>query len=158
MDTKMKPLGMARDDAEKLFEHRDGVLYWRSGNGKSVKAGDVAGSGGTNGYWRIKIDGRIYKRSRLIWLIVSGADNYPLFLDHVNRVRDDDRVENLKLATHGENQSNRAWGVSKHRYVYREGGRWRARLGMSTGRANIGSFKTEQEAIDAVNRHGAACV
>ena len=147
----LKPLELSQSQLHELFEFESGELYWKVKR-KSVNPGDLAGGLSANGYWRIKIDGRTYKRSRLVWLYVHGTDNYPLYLDHINRDRSDDRIENLRLVTHGENQRNRAWGESKYRYVYREASRWRARVSTHRGRVNLGCFKSEIEAIAAVRK------
>lgn len=145
----LKPLELTQRQLHELFELCGGELYWKV-KIKSVNPGDLAGGLLTHGYWRIKIGGRSYKRSRLVWLYVHGTDSYPLFLDHINRNRSDDRIENLRLVTNGENQRNRAWGQSKFRYVYRDSGRWRARVSTPSGRVSLGRFDSEVEAVAAV--------
>jgi len=147
----LKPLDLTQDEVHSLFKLRNGELFWKVKH-KCVFPGDLAGGPQRNGYWRIKINGRSYKRSRLVWLYVHGVDSYPRFLDHINRDRSDDRIENLKLVTHGENQSNRSWGSSRCRYVYREGNRWRVRVATPCGRRSLGRFDTEQDAIAAVKQ------
>lgn len=153
---EIKPLDLSQAETQELFECRNGRLFWKVDH-KSVKAGSLAGGLTSHGYWRIKINQRTYKRSRLVWLFVKGADSYPYFLDHINRVRSDDRIENLRLVTHGENQRNRSWGISKSRYVYRDGNRWRARLATPKGRVSLGRFGSEDEAIRALEEWEAAC-
>ncbi len=145
----IRPLNLTQQDVHTLFDLRDGELFWKVKR-KSVSPGDLAGNQSSTGYWRIKINGRSYKRSRLIWLHVHGVDSCPYFLDHINRDRSDDRIENLQLVTHAENQRNRSWGVSQHRYVYREGTRWRARVSTRHGRVSLGRFSSETAAIAAV--------
>lgn len=148
---EIKPLDLSQGELHRLFEHRDGQLFWKIKR-KSVSPGDLAGGPTTNGYWRIKINGRSYKRSRLIWMYVYGVDSYPRFLDHINRDRSDDRVENLRLVTNGENQRNRSWGASRSRYVYRDGNRWRARVPTGRGQMSLGRFGSEGDAIAAVKQ------
>lgn len=149
--TAIKPLNLTQNELHNLFELREGQLFWKVKR-KSISPGDLAGGPQSNGYWRIKINGRSYKRSRLVWLYVYGVDSHPLFLDHINRDRSDDRVENLKLVTHGENQRNRSWGSSSSRYVYREGNRWRVRVSPRQGRQSLGRFASEQDAIAALKQ------
>ncbi|MDA6380520.1 HNH endonuclease signature motif containing protein [Escherichia coli] len=54
----------------------------------------------------IMINGKAYPAHRLAWLIVYGTmpDG---FIDHINRVRTDNRISNLRLVTHSENMQNR---------------------------------------------------
>jgi HNH endonuclease len=145
----IRHLNLTQQDVHTLFDFRDGALFWKVKR-KSVSPGDLAGNQCSSGYWRIKVNGRSYKRSRLIWLHVHGVDSFPHFLDHINRDRGDDRIENLRLVTHAENQRNRSWGVSSCRYVYREGTRWRARVSTKHGRVSLGRFSSETAAIAAV--------
>lgn len=147
--SELKPLDLTQEEVHALFDLRNGELFWKVKR-RSVSPGDQAGCPAMNGYWRIKINGRSYKRSRLVWLYVNGVDSHPRFLDHINRNRGDDRIENLRLVSHGENQRNRSWGDSKCRYVYRDGNRWRARVATRNGRVSLGRFESEQDAIAAV--------
>ena len=67
-------------------------LLNRSTNAKGGIAGSINKS---DGYNRLYIDGKIYKGSRLAWLYVHGyfPEN---IVDHINKVRDDDRFINLR--------------------------------------------------------------
>jgi hypothetical protein len=60
----------------------------------------------SGGYHIIKIDLVPYKAHRLAWLYVHGHWP-PHFLDHINMVRNDNRICNLRLATSSENGLNR---------------------------------------------------
>lgn len=67
-------------------------------------AGTVAGTK-TGGYLRISIRGRRYHCHTLAWLAVY---NYlPKELDHINRDRSDNRIENLRVASRPQNCANR---------------------------------------------------
>lgn len=44
---------------------------------------------------------------RLVWETFIGLIPSNLQIDHINRVRDDNRLENLRLATHSENLQNK---------------------------------------------------
>jgi hypothetical protein len=71
-------------------------------------------------------------------------------VDHVNRIRTDNRVANLRWVTAAESTLNRELqvrGASRYRGVSREGNRWRATY--AGGR--IGAFGTEREAAAAYN-------
>jgi hypothetical protein len=60
------------------------------------------------GYLKGLIFGRTYIAHRIIWAWVSGE--YPpdgLEIDHINRVRDDNRLSNLRIVTHSQNSLNR---------------------------------------------------
>lgn len=70
-----------------------------------IKAGSVAGSKERNGYIVIAIQGKYYKAHRLAYFYVNGS--WPVNnIDHINRVRDDNRITNLRDATFDENRMN----------------------------------------------------
>ena len=68
-------------------------------------AGSVAGSINSEGYTLISIHGKSYKAARLAHLYMTGE--MPKEADHKNRVRSDDRWENIREATHGQNGANK---------------------------------------------------
>jgi len=91
------------------YDPTTGVFVWRESRG-SAKVGDVAGRKAA-GYQQIKIARRLYGSHRLAWLWVKGV--WPeQELDHINGVKDDNRMVNLRAVTHGENQKNRKQNVN----------------------------------------------
>lgn len=96
--------------ASRLFsyDHLTGVVTWKVGNGRSVLPGDRAGCiDPSNGYRKIGYRGRQMPEHRLAWLLYYGEmPSCPL--DHANRVRDDNRISNLRLATVAENNRNKS--------------------------------------------------
>lgn len=64
-------------------------------------------------------------------------------VDHINRDCNDNRVENLRWATHRENIWNKKYkGASLHR------GKWEAKIRDNNGkRLYLGIYKTEEEAV-----------
>ena len=111
-----------------------------------------------NGYARISIDGVRCLAHRLAWLYVYGA-HAAGEIDHVNRVRWDNRIANLRVVTHVENSRNREVrhvGASGVTGVSLRRGRWRARIVHERRWIELGSFATQAEAaaarIDAERR------
>ncbi len=75
---------------------------WVSG-GSMV--GDIAGSH-CNGYLVMRIDKRNYRIHRLAWLYVYGSLPEHA-IDHINGIKDDNRIANLRDVTHSRNCKNR---------------------------------------------------
>jgi hypothetical protein len=93
-----------------------------------------------------------YKAHRLIWLMSYGVA--PEFIDHINGVRDDNRLENLRSVSWEENTKNakrRADNVSGVTGVsfYSPKGTWRARINYKGRTVLLGYFKTPAEAVAA---------
>lgn len=64
------------------------------------------GSKTKRGYFAIKTNGKIFKVHRLIAkAFIPNPENKPE-VDHINRLKTDNRVENLRWATHTENMRN----------------------------------------------------
>jgi hypothetical protein len=87
-----------------MYEPNTGVFRSRVQR-SNAPGGSVAGSSHGNGYRKIAIDRRRYYAHRLAWLYVHGR--WPTGqLDHINLVRDDNRILNLREASCGENNQN----------------------------------------------------
>lgn len=112
-----------------------------------------AGCPDTYGYISIRLDKRLYLAHRLVFLYMYGG--MPINqVDHINQIRDDNRLANLQEATHQENHQNRTLnknndsgfcGVDWHK----ASGRWRARINTNGINIVIGYFKNKGEAIKA---------
>jgi hypothetical protein len=145
--------------AERLRELLDydpetGFFRWAVRVSSRVCAGDLAGATDTHGYRQIKIDGRLYRSHRLAWLHFYGK--WPeLDIDHVNGLRDDNRILNLREATKSQNSRNSRRpknNSSGFKGVCWDGGRrrWIAYIcaGNMTGKKSnkIGQYGTAEEA------------
>lgn len=95
------------------YDPETGVFTYLVNRGRQRKAGDVVGfvspksfhNGG--GYRIISVDGREYSAHQLAWFYVYGI--WPKdCIDHINTIRDDNRITNLREATHSQNMANRS--------------------------------------------------
>lgn len=86
-------------ELRKRFEYRDVELFrTRRGRGFSKKTGSVQ----SLGYHRIKIDGKHYFTHHLVFAIHKGR--WPSEVDHIDRNKLNNRIENLREVTRKENQ------------------------------------------------------
>jgi len=131
-----------------LFEYRDGALF-RKVNVGSTKIGERAGSiNKTDGYRYVKIDGTCYPEHRIIYLFHFGIAT---LLDHINGVRDDNRIENLRPCTVQQNRYNA--GLNKNNksgvkgvFWFKRTKKWSARLGINGKQIHLGYFVNLDEA------------
>lgn len=111
------------------------------------------------GYMQITILHKRYMAHRLMWNHVHGEIPEGLEIDHINGKKTDNRIENLRLVTHKQNQEN--WrqapvtnvtsgvkGVS----FYPSSMKWRAQIKHNNRNHHLGYF----ESIDAAQSAYAA--
>lgn len=134
------------------YDPDTGVFTWNVYRKSGSSRGDVAGGRSPRGYRRIKLDGVFYQAHKLAWLYVHGV--MPAMLDHRNRVKDDNRLLNLRPATKIENgqnmsvQSRNASGVTgvTRRRSQRK---WLARITYMGRLIYLGTFDTLEGAAKA---------
>ena len=94
------------------LRYEDGALYWKETRGKGggiCYAGDAATHLSKQGYNVLSWKRTKYKASRVIWAMHHGDTS--LVVDHINRIKGDDRIENLRAITQRANLLNRGGGV-----------------------------------------------
>lgn len=148
---------LSYDPETGLFRNKE----WRGG---TARANEVCGCVSDAGYLRARIDGKYYLLHRLAWFLVHGSmpDQE---IDHINGVRTDNRIENLRRATRQQNAYNtkpRSNSASPHKGVTfaAHANLWRARLHVNKRELHLGYFQTAAEAHEAYKRaasefHGA---
>ncbi len=134
----------------KLLLHYDpvtGVFTWRTVSSKMsrAKVGAVAGYRRGSGYWVVRVDQVCYHAHNLAWLYVHGV--FPNgILDHKDRNKINNSIDNLRIATHSQNMANIPHsGISYHK----TSGLWLVRVQKDHKRHQVGYFKTESEACAA---------
>ncbi len=117
------------------------------------KKGSVAGSTDKHGYTVMSVDMRQYKAHRLAWLYMYG-ELPKRSLDHINHNRADNRIINLREATHEDNAKNsnlseaNTSGYTGVSFLKRTK-RWRARIFNKGIDIHLGYFSTKEDAISA---------
>ena len=172
-------------DADRLikYDRETGKLFWLprpkemfishlgAGAWEKKFAGQEAFTSYSGQGYRVgRIMGRKCYAHRLIWLLETGE--WPdVEIDHINGVRDDNRIGNLRLASRTVNMQNvcrstrntsGTTGVSFHK---REG-KWSAQIMVNRRRVSLGQYTNLEEAVlarEAANlkygystRHGAS--
>ena len=142
---------------ELLFYDPDTGVFTRRVTAGGKTAGSVAGMRHKNhDYVAIRVDRKLYAAHRLVFLYVYGR--FPEGeVDHLNRVRHDNRLCNLKEVSKAENQQNtpvrkdNILGLKGiHEYFSRGVSYgYLARIQVNGRRKRLGVFKTLDEAAAA---------
>jgi hypothetical protein len=135
-----------------LRVYRDGTI-WRltKGGGKGYKKGEwvlVNVCMENNGYLRCQISGKHTLSHRIIALVYLGLDinDKKIQIDHKNRIRNDNRVENLRIVSPQQNQFNTG---AKGYYFDKKYNKYVSQIRVNRKSIFLGSFDTEEEASNA---------
>lgn len=134
------------------YDPETGILTWKARPVRSPIdkmwntrfAGTVITHKQSSGYVHLGLDGKNYLGQHIAWVISYGV--WPTHLvDHENRIRNDNRLSNLRRATRSQNNSNtkfRADNTSGFRGVYRSPvpKKWCAHIGHQNKKIHLGTF------------------
>lgn len=129
--------------ATSLWSYKDGNLYWK----KNEK---IAGYLHKTGYLYVHLKEKTYRVHRIVFLICKGY--LPHMIDHINGIKHDNRIENLREASDAQNQHNttkRKNNTSGEKNVYWEATRkkWRVDIRIGEKRSKtIGRFDSLEAA------------
>ena len=133
-----------------LFHYDGEKLIWKVSTSNRIKVGRAAGSVNNNGYKTAQVDGQNYLAHRLIWLYCFG--HLPRGqIDHINRIRDDNRIENLRDVSHTENmrnckkQKNNKSGITGVRW-HSASKKWAANIYIGNKEIHLGLFDCKWKA------------
>ena len=140
------------EKVKELFDYKDGELFWKK-PGPNKRTDRPAGAVNRDGYRRIKYMYRLYAVHRLVW---AYHGNEPVaFIDHINGDVSDNRIENLRGATHSQNCMNRRVrfdSKSGVKGVTRKKGKWHACVTLDSKVYSGGYFDCKEDAIAAVDK------
>jgi hypothetical protein len=121
-----------------------------------IKVGDISGAATKGGYWKVMVDGVFYKVHRIIYALSHGVDPGFLIIDHINRNKQDNRINNLRLVSRQVN------GINANIYSHNTTGvkgvssvkkgatvKFRARITLNGACKHLGYFDTAEEAEKA---------
>ena len=144
---------ITQERLKELFDYDPGTgnFIWKVNlRGRFAKIGNVAGGPTKDGYKNLCVDQHRVLLHRMVWLYHHGFIP-PNEIDHINGIKDDNRIENLRLATRTENLQNTKKARSKYTNLFGVGYSNRDKVFVSSIRANgkrihLGTFKTAEEA------------
>jgi hypothetical protein len=129
-------------------------LWWKVSTNPAIKIGKFAGSLKKTNYYEIGYNKKKYQCHRIIFEMFNGEIPEELFIDHIDNNRENNKIENLQLATKSENnrkslmQKNNTSGykgvtLEKRRNI------WRANILINLKYIHLGYFNDKLEAAKA---------
>jgi hypothetical protein len=131
------------------YDPETGLFTWAISR-RGCRRGDQTGAPHRNGYVMIGINRRARLAHRLAWLHTYGE--WPKGqIDHINGVRADNRLANLRDVPGRINRQNQRAARSDNREtgllgVYKNHGQWGARIQLNGRQHYLGNFQTPEEA------------
>jgi hypothetical protein len=142
------------------YEPETGKLFWLRRDGvpawwNTRYAGQEAlTSVESKGYRQGRVCSRQMMAHRIAWALAYGE--WPSEIDHINGIKTDNRLKNLRVATRTENTQHRAkfrTNTSGHKGVRQSrAGRWEARITVAKNQVFLGVFNCKTAAAIAYDR------
>lgn len=136
------------------YDPETGILTRLTDNRRGRRIGDVAGSAHHSGYIEVMVMGKNYRAHRICWLHAYGV--WPTHdIDHINGIKNDNRLCNLRDAPEATNMQNER-NVRKNNLsgfmgvqFRKDRNKWVATIRVNGRPKRLGSFSTPEEAHDA---------
>lgn len=134
------------------FDFDKGLIYRNFKNGKVVCYGNETTCKNGGGYYRIRLNRKQYTIHRLIYSKYHGIPLESLGeIDHINRIRTDNKIENLRQVSKSHNCLNRRKPITnisgyKHITYDKQRNKWRFRI-VIKNKSFQKRFSTIQEAV-----------
>lgn len=138
------------------YEKDTGVFLWSKQPAIQIKVGAKAGTISPNGYLIIFHKYKGYMAHRVAYTIVYGEQDWSKFeVDHINGVRHDNRISNLRLVTRSENVKNKKIyennksGVSGV-YYNKKLSKWQGQLRVDGKAIYLGVYSNKEDCVKIV--------
>lgn len=103
-----------------VLVREDGAVYRTNEVRKDFKEWSFGSLNTASGYYRINIYGKSYSVHRIVAeTFIKNPENKPT-VDHINRIRTDNRACNLRWANHSEQRENSSQVLERANYNVRE--------------------------------------
>lgn len=153
---------LTQEYLQSIFDYKDGNLYWKKKTSKesNICIGNKAGSKNNYGYIQVSIKNKLYKVHRIIFCMHHGY--LPEFIDHINKDKSDNRIENLREATKSQNSLNTKTRINntstaKNVYWHKPSKKWWVTLTINEKQKSFGYYDdfelAELVAIEARDKY-----
>lgn len=140
------------DDVKKVIDYDPitGIFTWKEYRNQLATPGKVAGCVNSKGYLEITILGKRVKAHRLAWFYVykEWPENH---IDHINRIKTDNSINNLRIASISQNLANKALTKTntsglKGAFYNKRMKKWHSSYSFNNKRYHLGYFNSAEDA------------
>jgi hypothetical protein len=139
MAYKVKPINY--EEISSVIYYKDGLLFWKRNN-------KAAGTKTKTGYVKLQINKIPYSAHRLVWVLFNKDIPLDKQIDHIDRDKSNNKIENLRLVDNVANALNKPCkqsntgirGVSKDRDYYK------VSFTVKNKSVHVGNYKKLEEA------------
>ena len=134
------------------YDAATGELFWNDKAPVKVRNKPANAKDG-QGYIHLKVGGKMILGHRIVWFKVYGE--FPsLQIDHINGIKDDNRISNLRLASNSQNSMNKGKqsnntsgfkGVTFHKHTKK----YHAKICINGQRTSLGYYDVAADAYNA---------
>ena len=138
---------MNKDILHELFEYKDGFLIRKLKTSNFAKLGVPITKIASNGYVQVSVNNKLENAHRIIFMMHHGY--MPELIDHINGIKIDNKIKNLRAATYIQNsynskkRSTNTSGVKNVRFRY---GKFHAYFNIKGKQISLGIYESLQEA------------
>lgn len=137
-----------------FFEYTDGQLIWKVRPSNRIKIGSIAGCITLKGYLVVRLNNKLYFCHRVIWEMHNGPIPEGYEIDHINHIRTDNHIQNLRIVHSDENSRNKSRYQNNSSGVTgvswsRQSQKWYAQIQFKGKNISLGYFNKFSEAVKA---------
>ena len=136
---------LTQEEAHRLFEYKNGLLFWkiRPKNSRKPKGDMEAGTTSGHGYKKITVNQKRFYVHQVIFLMQHGY--IPKLIDHIDGNTNNNAIQNLREANKTQNSHNakmRLDNTSGHKSVvwHKKANKWMVQLQLQKKSKYFGIF------------------
>ena len=138
-----------------MYDTETGVFSWIKASSDKSRVGGRAGRARCEGgYRQITLLGQTMYEHRLAWFYANGSCPDGMVIDHINGIKGDNRIANLRVATPTQSMANIGAkrdnnSGCKNVHWCSTKGRWIAKLKRDGKTRHVGTFRIYEDAVEA---------